>query len=435
MWALSFRFSTLPYLVWPNGGPSRASRPKEVQDIGCTVNRWKVVNPRSARQEEFKYGRIGCDEDIPTEPLPLSLQSEEDVAVKLKSNEARIGPMPRARAKLLKQQDEGLTADIEKVTKKLDSTNETVNTIQEQVTDIQRSLQALQLVVENLTNNNMKKGTMFMEIMKNNPLPKGVVLVVVTVVVVLSNSELAVFLHNRKMMVWVSNVSNTKKPEPAASGSGSSMSMARNRDMNCHTCGGKGHFKRDCPNRKVMIINDNDEYETGDDADPDAPEDDDYDSDGVDAFPFEARTIVVSQHALNVQPSASTQRCNLFQIKALVGPHKACKIIIYGGSCRNLASKELCAKLKLKYLPHPHPYYIQWLSDNGEMKVNHMVRVDFEIGPYKNSIDFDVVPMTVCHLLLGRSWLYDRSMQHNGRANTYHLEFKGKKINLQPMSP
>jgi hypothetical protein len=26
-------------------------------------------------------------------------------------------------------------------------------------------------------------------------------------------------------------------------------------------------------------------------------------------------------------------------------------------------------------------------------------------------------------------------VQHNGRANTYHLEFKGKKINLLPMSP
>jgi hypothetical protein len=26
-------------------------------------------------------------------------------------------------------------------------------------------------------------------------------------------------------------------------------------------------------------------------------------------------------------------------------------------------------------------------------------------------------------------------VQHNGRANTNHLEFKGKKINLQPMSP
>ncbi|KAK1621398.1 hypothetical protein QYE76_026915 [Lolium multiflorum] len=232
-----------------------------------------------------------------------------------------------------------------------------------------------------------------------------VVLDVVTVVVALLNSELAVSLHNRKTMVWfptssskpVSNVSNTKKSEPAASTSGSSMSTARNRDMACHTCGGKGHFKRDCPNRKVMFINEDNEYETGDDADPYAPEEDDYDSDGVDAYPSKARTIVVSQHALNVFPSASTQRCNLFQTKALVGPDKACKVIIDGGSCRNLASKELCTKLKLKYLPHLHPYYIQWLSDNGEMKVNHMVRVDFEIGLYKDSTDFDVVPMTESH--------------------------------------
>ncbi|KAK1686809.1 hypothetical protein QYE76_047657 [Lolium multiflorum] len=141
------------------------------------------------------------------------------------------------------------------------------------------------------------------------------------------------------------------------------------------------HFKRDCPNRKVMIINEDNEYETGDDVDPNAPEDDDYDTDGEDAYPSDARTIVVLQRALNVLPSASTQRCNLFQTKALVGPDKACKVIIDGGSCRNLASKELCTKLKLKYLPHPHPYYIQWLSDNGEMKVNHMVRVEFAIGP------------------------------------------------------
>ncbi|KAK1629871.1 hypothetical protein QYE76_004186 [Lolium multiflorum] len=138
--------------------------------------------------------------------------------------------------------------------------------------------------------------------------------------------------------------------------------------MLCHTCGGKGHFKRDCPNRKVMFINEDNEYETGDDVDPNAPDDDDYDTDGEDAYPSDARTIVVSQRALNVLPSASTQRCNLFQTKALVGPDKACKVIIDGGSCRNLASKELCTKLKLKYLPHPHPYYIQWLSDNGEMK-------------------------------------------------------------------
>ncbi|KAK1693851.1 hypothetical protein QYE76_010548 [Lolium multiflorum] len=44
------------------------------------------------------------DEDIPTSLLPPSLPTEDEPAVKLKSNEVRIGPMTRARAKLLKQQ-------------------------------------------------------------------------------------------------------------------------------------------------------------------------------------------------------------------------------------------------------------------------------------------------------------------------------------------
>ena len=46
----------------------------------------------------------GDDEDIPTTTLPPSLIDEDEPAVKLKSNEVRIGPITRARAKLLKQQ-------------------------------------------------------------------------------------------------------------------------------------------------------------------------------------------------------------------------------------------------------------------------------------------------------------------------------------------
>ena len=46
----------------------------------------------------------GDDEDIPTTPLPPSLTNEDEPAVKLKSDEVRIGPITRARAKLLKQQ-------------------------------------------------------------------------------------------------------------------------------------------------------------------------------------------------------------------------------------------------------------------------------------------------------------------------------------------
>jgi hypothetical protein len=214
-----------------------------------------------------------------------------------------------------------------------------------------------------------------------------------------------------------------------ADSSSSSASVTRASEKVCHTCGGKGHFKIDCPNNKVIVVIENG-YETGDDADPFG-----YEDECEDAYANSCHIIVVSPCMLSVQPSVDSQRCNLFQSKALVGPNKACKVIIDGGSYRNLASKELCAKLGLKYLPHPNPYYIQWVSDNGEMKVNHMVLLNFEIGPYKDSIDFDVVPMTVCHLLLGRPWLYDRHVQYNGRANTYHLEFKGMKINLLPMSP
>ena len=137
-----------------------------------------------------------------------------------------------------------------------------------------------------------------------------------------------------------SNVSNTRKPAPAASGTGSSMSTARNRDVECHTCGGRGHYKRDCPNKKVMIITEDNGYETGDDADTYASEDDGYNDDGaIDAYPSTAQSIVVSQRSLNVTPSPASLRCNLFQTKALVGPNKACKVIIDGGSCRNLASK------------------------------------------------------------------------------------------------
>jgi hypothetical protein len=86
---------------------------------------------------------------------------------------------------------------------------------------------------------------------------------------------------------------NAKKSTPAASGPGLNMSTTRNRDMECHTCGGKGHFKWACPNRKVMIVNeDTNVYEIGDDADPDGSDDDDFGHDGVDAYPSTVNNIV-----------------------------------------------------------------------------------------------------------------------------------------------
>jgi hypothetical protein len=110
-------------------------------------------------------------------------------------------------------------------------------------------------------------------------------------------------------------VSNAKKiAQPTASGTGSSMSTARNWDMVCHTCGGKGHFKKDCPNKKVMLINEDNEYETSDDVDPDSkPLDEGYSSDGAfEAYAPHNPTIVCSWKVLNLTSSSENQRCNLF---------------------------------------------------------------------------------------------------------------------------
>jgi len=67
--------------------------------------------------------------------------------------------------------------------------------------------------------------------------------------------------------------------------------------------------------------------------------------------------------------------------------------------------------------------------------VEHTVQVSFKIGSYEDTLECDVVPMFVCHLLMGRPWQFDRSVIHNGRTNHYSFKMKGKEYGLRPMSP
>lgn len=46
---------------------------------------------------------------------------------------------------------------------------------------------------------------------------------------------------------------------------------------------------------------------------------------------------------------------------------------------------------------------------------------------------YGVIPMRVCHILLGRPWLYDRSVKHDGRENTYTFELNGKRTTWRPI--
>lgn len=92
--------------------------------------------------------------------------------------------------------------------------------------------------------------------------------------------------------------------------------------------------------------------------------------------------------------------------------------MIDSNSTNSLVSVEMIEKLKLKRVPHTTPYKVTWLNKGKQVLVNEQCWVDFHIGGYKDKVFCDIIPMDVCHILLGRPWQYDRYAKHDGRKNT-----------------
>ena len=97
------------------------------------------------------------------------------------------------------------------------------------------------------------------------------------------------------------------------------------------------------------------------------------------------------------------QRKSLFKTKCKL-QGKCCKMVIDSGSTKNIVSTEMVENLRLKKTKHPIPYKVSWLHKGHQILVSEQCEVDFQIGPYKDKILCDVMPMDVCHILLGRSW-------------------------------
>jgi hypothetical protein len=126
------------------------------------------------------------------------------------------------------------------------------------------------------------------------------------------------------------------------------------------------------------------------------------------------------------------QRNNLFRT-ACKTKDKVCKVIIDSGSTDNLVSTEMVEKLELKTTAHPRPYKVSWLQKGHQVMITKQCLVEIKIGGYKDEIPCDVIPMDVCHILLGRPWQFDRNVIHDGRKNTYTLEKNGRTHMLLPM--
>ena len=59
--------------------------------------------------------------------------------------------------------------------------------------------------------------------------------------------------------------------------------------------------------------------------------------------------------------------------------------------------------------------------------------MEFQIGTYKDVVLCDIMPMDVCHILLGRPWQYDGKVVHDGRKNTYSLKKDGRRHTLSSL--
>jgi len=113
---------------------------------------------------------------------------------------------------------------------------------------------------------------------------------------------------------------------------------------------------------------------------------------------------------------------------------RALNIIIDNGSSMNVISETSLKRLGLKLEKHLAPYRISWVNEENSVLVKHRCLVKFSLGKkYVEEAWCDVIPMTVCHMLLGRLWLYDWKISYDGYANTYSFIFKGKKLVLDPL--
>ena len=87
-------------------------------------------------------------------------------------------------------------------------------------------------------------------------------------------------------------------------------------------------------------------------------------------------------------------------------------MIIDSGSTENLVSTEMVEKINLDTTGHLSLYRVSWLQKGHQVMVSRQCKVEFKIDSYKDDFLCDVIPMDVCHVLLGRPWKCDRNVIH-----------------------
>ncbi|KAI0495115.1 hypothetical protein KFK09_025262 [Dendrobium nobile] len=202
----------------------------------------------------------------------------------------------------------------------------------------------------------------------------------------------------------------------------------RPQGLKCFRCFQPGHKSNECPNRQQLQLLEGEEEDAVDQREEEEEVEDVLGDEG------EPLVCILEKLLLAPRKVTESQRHAIFKTKCTIAG-KVCDILIDSGCTENVVSKAVVQALQLKTAKHPQPYKISWVKRGMEISVTETCRVQFSIGKhYTCEVVCDVVEMDVCHLILGRPWQFDVSTIYDGRANTYSLEWKGKRLRLLPHS-
>lgn len=203
--------------------------------------------------------------------------------------------------------------------------------------------------------------------------------------------------------------------------------------LRCYACGERGHRQTACPNQRKRGLLANDTLHNEDDSV--SSEEDLSDSENaVQRTHGDHGVALVSRHVCLTPQQREDHwfRTNIFRSTCTIRG-RICTFIIDSGCCPNIISEFAVTKLGLLMELHPTPYSLSWMRDGVDMRITHRSLVPFLIGAfYKDRFYFDVAPVDVSHLILGRPWEYNRKITHDGVNNTYEFIWETHKILLLP---
>ena len=71
--------------------------------------------------------------------------------------------------------------------------------------------------------------------------------------------------------------------------------------------------------------------------------------------------------------------------------------------------------------PHKKPYPLGWVCKDNKLQVTIQCDLKFAItSKFVDEVEFDVVPLDICGIMLGSPYLYDRNTIFYQEHNQYH---------------